>query len=336
MHKRIGLIGLGFAAALVASVVACGGDDGGAGAVCTFDSDCQTGELCHPDAQMCVQTCESGNDCPDSAKTCAAISGSDSRMICQCATDQLCAGETSDNICSTAFKICMPKCTSDVDCPTGYTCNTGSGQCAAGGGDAGACGWDTCSTTSWSGAAGQQCNNGTCGAGPSCSGTGQTTCTYGSFCSGGACGYPVYPTQSACSNFYSGSHASGPQWNPTSSTGPVIYEVSEINHGTGQTTGFMECESTATQWNVRVRAYRTDANWPDTRAGLSGFYYVNTSGNDQDIIGLTLLRPNVGYNRNASNPKDAEFQVYLCAENAANALQPGFYFAGGNEACRQL
>lgn len=339
----------GITAAIVAfGVVACS-DGGGEPTtiVCSADGDCRVGEICHPTGKVCVQTCTAGEDCPDASKNCAEISATDTQKICKCTTTPLCQGGVAgaDSICSETFDVCAPKCATNTDCPAGYDCDSATGDCnpSAGNTDAGACAWDSCSSTSFTSGA-KMCGSTGCAAGASCTGTGQSTCTGGSFCSGGACGYSPYPTQAACANFHSGQHASGPTWNPGTSTGPVIYALSEISHGQGTTpaggqpTGaYPECTTDSTQWNFKLRAYRTDMDWPATRAGLSGFKYVPVSGNDVDILGTnTLLLPNIGYNRNSANLKDAEFNVYVCADNAMNDLQPGFYFVGGNEVCGQF
>jgi hypothetical protein len=349
MLKRIGLIGL-TSAALTFVFVACGEsvlpDEG-----CSTDSDCDTenGEICHPQAQVCVQSCTTSEDCPASAKTCEAIDApadggtGTGTLICKCSTDALCATENAGFVCSSAFEVCLNACSSNADCAAGSTCDTTSGQCVSGGGDAGTdagvCGWDTCSTAEFVGAGGQQCTASGCAAGPSCAGTGRSTCDDGSACFQGACGFPPYPTPTDCENFYAGDHASGPMWNPATGMVPVIYLVEEISHGQGTNTGtptgaFPFCSPTETQWNVRVRAYNPNG-WPDTRAGLSGFFYVPTDGQDVDVLGSSLLRPTTGYNRTAGNVNDAEFQINLCS-SATDALQPGFYFTGGNEACADI
>ncbi|MHB8874316.1 MAG: hypothetical protein ACYC8T_11570 [Myxococcaceae bacterium] len=342
--RKLGLLLAGAGAALVMS--ACGENDtpdGGTGA-CTATS-CATDETCHPTAKICVKTCTGAVDCPSTAKTCAPQGGGamdGGAAYCQCATDQLCnSGGSTDLVCSNLDKICVAKCASNGDCGSGRTCTTATGQCAAAGVDAGtdggtgSCGWASCSTAAWSGSSGQQCNGTVCGAGPACAGTGKSTCDYGSTCAQLVCGYPPAPS---CPNF-TPPGGKTPLWNPASSAGPVIYEVSEISHGPGEgTTGtnFKECTVGTTEWRIRIRAYRTDADWPATRAGLPGFFYVDTNGGQLDILGSGLLMPAVGYNRSTTNLKDAEFQVYQCPPAAPNAFLPGFYFTGGNEACRQL
>ncbi len=331
---------LAFALAVVAGfgLTRCG-DTGTGATTCTKDADCTgTGQVCHLTAKQCVKTCDAAVDCPSEAKTCttAPFATGATPKICQCSTDALCG---TGKVCSTVDKICATKCTSDTDCG-GRKCDTATGQCGGGGGT---CSWSNCSTSSFT-AAGQQCNGGSCGAGPACSGAGQSTCANNSYCASSVCGLPVYPTQAACQNFYSGGR-SGPTWNPASSTGPVIYSITEVSHGAGQATtgacpstsseaGNCQCNPTETQWNIRVLAYRNDMAWPATRAGLSGFKYVKADGTDLDVIGMTLLRPQTGY-ENGVSATDKQFNLYFCGSNA-NAFQPGFLFTGGNESCRQF
>lgn len=340
-NKLLGVVLLG--AAVGFTIAACGEDVTPASS-CTSDSSCQTGEICHPTAKICVQSCESGSDCPSTAKNCDSltVNGVASAKFCQCATTALCGGDsTNDTICAAEDKICTTKCTSDSSCGSGRTCVSGDCKTTGGGNDGGTdggtCGWNTCSSSTFT-SGGQACGAGGCGAGASCSGTGHSSCGGNEFCAGGSCGYPPFPQNSNqgtfnCVNFYSGSHASGPTWNPSSSTGPVIYNITEIGHGAGATTGFMECTSGSTEWKIKINAFRTDTAWPATRAGLSGFKYTNASGTDLDLVAANLL-PSIGYNKNSDT--DAEFNIYLCSTTASTALQPGFYFTGGNEACRQL
>ncbi|MFL5318879.1 MAG: hypothetical protein ACJ790_04425 [Myxococcaceae bacterium] len=355
-NKLLGFVFVG--AVIGATFAACGGDNPTGPTNCSADSDCQTGEICHPTAKFCVQSCTAGADCPDSAKNCDALTpGGTGPKFCQCSTTALCSKDNADQICRAVDKICAAKCTSDSECGgNGRTCV--DGDCKAGtsntdggtDGGTGSCDWANCSSTAF-GSGAQMCNGSSCGAGPTCTGSDQSTCSYGSFCNGGACGYPPRPQSgnvgtNACQNFYSGSHANGPAWNPSSSTGPVIYDVSEISHGTGSvpvggtTCGgnFCECFDNQTEFKIRLRAYRTDTNWATNRNGFATagptLFYVNTSGTDRDVMANPrLLDPSTGYNTQ-SNPKDIEFQMWFCLDGTGiNAFQPGFYFQGGNEAC---
>jgi hypothetical protein len=273
-------------------------EDGGGSVTCSTDTDCLESEICHPTAKACVTTCTSSADCPDSAKTCAAVSTTDTRQVCQCSTDALCNRDRdeADLVCSTLDKVCTPKCSADLDCGTGRTCDTATGQCKAGGG-----------TTT-------------------CTGTSQSTCNYGDFCANNVCtAAPVAPA--TCQNFSN----NRPNWNPSTSNGPVIYEVSTIRYETNSNL----CQS-GDAYVIRVRAYRTDADWPATRAGLSGFFYVNTGGTQTDVVNAGLLVPNTGYNRNTSNLRDAEFQTYLCPGSNVSSINVAYYFTGGNPVCQLL
>ena len=380
MFKHLGLAALS-ASAVAMAFIACGGDGTGTDISCVTDADCtEANTICHPGALVCVQTCTSGADCPDSAKTCGAVSSTDDRQICQCATDTLCAqGDLGTGaVCQEAWSVCTNACTGDTDCPTGFECDTATGQCTSGTAscqnnsecgagkicdtqsntcvDAPACAWDACSTETWT-SAGQTCGSSGCGAGPTCSGTGLSSCGTNEICSSGTCGLPPRPkpgntgSQVNCQNFFTGDYANGPVWNPSSDNGPVIYEVSLINKGTG--TAPMEgqvgpgdfglCLTNTTQFNVRVRAYRTDADWPATRTAWASsgpaLFYVDTAGTRRDVQASpsSLLRPNVGYNPSG---RTVDIQLYFCG--SGTSFQPGFAFGSptgmvrGNEACRQL
>lgn len=129
-----------FAAAgafVVFAVSNCGGEGGG-DTTCTVDADCSTQEICHRAAGVCVKTCSAATECPDSAKDCGpntdtrASADAGTQKICRCSTDALCnGGSTGELVCSAAYKVCTAKCTSNADC-AGGTCNTTTGQCAAG------------------------------------------------------------------------------------------------------------------------------------------------------------------------------------------------------------
>jgi hypothetical protein len=293
MQLRKTMMMLTALSALSVVMTGCPGDEEGA-LTCTTDGDCLEGEVCHPGSKVCVQTCTAGADCPSTAKTCAAISTSDSRQVCQCSTDALCNSEgATDLVCSTLDKVCTSKCTSDASCGTGRTCDTATGQCKGGG-----------ATT--------------------CTGSAQSTCSYGKFCSNSTCAdAPVAPA--TCQNF----STNRPNWSATTSNGPVIYQASTLRYETNSSL----CQS-GDAYVLSIKAYRTDANWPDTRSGLSGFFYVNTGGTQTDVVNSGLLLPNTGYNRNTANPKDAEFQTYLCPGSNVASIQAAYYFTGGNPICQ--
>ncbi len=287
-------------------MVGCGDDDNGS-ATCTTNDDCAGSEICHPTAGVCVTTCTASTDCPESAKTCAPLGGSGpnaTTSICQCSTDALCNGgsdaTSTDQVCSDLDNVCVTKCSSDSDCSTGRVCDTASGQCEE---------EETGPT--------------------SCTGTGKSVCSYGEHCVSSACAAaPLAPT--TCQNFPANDR---PSWSAASSNGPVIYEVAGINY---QVNSSFCAASAPDAFIVRVRAYRTDADWPATRSGLSGFFYVTTQTTEFDVVGSGLLVPNTGYNRNTSNPRDAEFQVYLCRPTGSQQIQVGFYFTGGNPVCQDV
>lgn len=284
--------------ALSLVMTGCPGDDTGGSTVCSADTDCLGTEICHPTAKVCVTTCTAGADCPDSAKTCAAVSTTDTRKVCQCSTDVLCNSDGgADLVCSNLDKVCAAKCTTDSACGTGRTCDTASGQCKAGG------------------------NTGT-----SCTGSSQATCSYGQFCSSSKCeAAPEAPA--TCENF----STNRPAWSSAASNGPVIYEASLLRFEANS----VNC-SAGDAFIARVRAYRTDADWPAARSGLSGFFYVNTAAGRTDIVDSGLLIANTGYNRSTTNLKDAEFQVALCRPAGSTTVQAGFFFTGGNPVCSQL
>jgi len=335
MQLRKMLVMLTAVGAMSLMMTGCDGDTATAG-LCTDDTDCTGNEICHPTAQVCVSTCESSNDCPANAKNCQPLEGT-SVSVCECQTTQQCNldRDTADQVCSTVDQVCVTACSADTDCPSGRTCDTATGQCLVGTSS------DPCN--------GQCAANETCDTtgttpvcvppstvGDSCQGTAQSTCSYGEYCRANTCtAAPV--AEATCENFSS----NRPEWSPSSS-GPVIYEVSRIRYEAanpelcvqpGPDAGYTSSDA----YIVRVRAYRTDADWPDTRAGLSGFFYVATNTTRTDVVASGSLIKNTGYNRNPTNKRDAEFQVALCRRSdGGNQLQVGFYFTGGNPVCQVI
>jgi hypothetical protein len=254
-----------------------------------------------------------------------------------CTADTDCS-EDGTEICHPQAKVCVQTCTSSTDCPdSAKTCEAISSansqkicKCSTDAlcqtdervTDASTLSCDTtfrvCKSTGTGG--------GQTPPGAACTGSSQSTCAYGQFCNGSTCA--AAPEAAAtCENF----QQNRPNWS-TSSSGPVIYSVAKVSYQAKSSYCAADAPHT---FIVGVRAYRTDQNWPDTRAGLSGFFYVRTDTQRIDVVNAGLLVPGTGYNRTASNPKDAEFNVYLCRPTA-DAIQVGFYFTGGNPVCGNI
>lgn len=319
MFTALGALGL--------TMSGCDGDTATA-TLCSTDADCTGNEICHPGAKVCVSTCTTSNDCTENAKNCAPLAGT-SVSVCQCSSDQLCNQDrdTADQVCSTVDKVCVTACSADTDCPTGRTCDTATGQCRAGATDAcnGQCeAGETCDTTG---------STPTCRptAGETCSGTAQSTCAYGDFCSANKCVAAPVAETTTCANFSS----NRPAWSPTTSSGPVIFEITAIKN---IAQGNQTCTSSQNELHLSVKAYRTDQDWPETSSGLglNGFFYVETNTTRNDIIGDRLLVPNSfggGYFRDPNNPKVAEFRYYLCPRATDSSISVGTFFTGGNPVC---
>jgi hypothetical protein len=213
-------------------------------------------------------------------------------------------------------------CTKDADCDSGKTCNTSTGTCESSDPCNGSCSAEqTCDTTTTP----PSCKSPI----KSCTGTGHSTCGYGEYCAADVCAdAPVAPAE--CSNF-SGSR---PEWSAATSTGPVIYEVKKADYQANSA----YCQPSAPDaYLVSVRAYRTDADWPATRGALGGsYFYVRADTTQFDVVNAGLLVPNIGYNRNTNDQKDAQFNVYLCVAANTATLPAAFYFTGGNPVCETL
>lgn len=282
------------------------GDDEPGNSLCTSNDECAGTEICHPDAGVCVTTCDVGADCPDSAKTCAPLGGTSSEAntrICQCSTDVLCNGgadsETTDMVCSDLDTVCVPKCGSNSDCGTGRVCDTASGQC------------EEDSST-----------------GDTCTGTGQSTCLYGDFCSSGTCTQVPAPT---CANFTPAQGGKQPVWT-ISSTGPIIYDIAKVSWAP-DTASTPFC-ATGDTLKVRVTAYQpasSSTTFPQAKSGLNGLFYVTVTGNQQD--GAALIRPSEY--ATSQNGKVATFTMNFCP-GSLSTISLGLYFTNGNEICGQI
>lgn len=294
MQLRKTLMMLTALSALSVVMTGCPGDEE-TSLTCTADSECLTGEICLTAAKVCVKTCTAGSDCPSSAKTCAAISTSDSRLVCQCSTDALCNSDgATGQVCSNLDKVCAPKCTTDASCGTGRTCDAASGQCKAGGTNPGA----------------------------TCTGEGQTTCSYGQFCSASKCTAVAAPT---CANFTPSQGGKQPVWT-TASTGPIIFDTTQVSFAADSF-----CSGDVTP-KLRVKAYISTGTFPSTKDGLNGLFYVRVNG--AEVNGKDLIRPSE-YSV-STDGKIATFTMNFCPGASATTLSVGIYFTGGNETCAQL
>ncbi|MFY2559539.1 hypothetical protein ACN469_18035 [Corallococcus terminator] len=285
------------------------GDDEPKGSLCTSNDECAGTEICHPDAGVCVTTCDSGSECPDSAKNCTALGGTSTEAdtkICKCSTDVLCNGgtdsESTDLVCSTLDRVCVEKCDSNDDCGTGRACNTAAGQCVV-----------------------DDSTGGTC------TGTGQSTCAYGQFCSSGTCTEVPTPT---CANFTPAQGGKQPIWT-ISSSGPIIYDIAKASWGADPVSPAF-CAAGLSTVKARVRAYQpssiSTATFPTQKSDLPGLFYVRVNGSTVD--GDSLIRSSEYTTSNGG--KNAEFTMNFCVDSAATTLSLGLYFTDGNEICAQV
>lgn len=303
-----GLWLIGTVAALFA--MGCGetsGTDGGTG--CTTDANCGTGKVCHPVLKECITSCTGSSDCPASAKTCARFDGTagsaSSPGFCQCSTDQLCnGGMTGALVCSEATKRCENKCTSNSNCPSGYTCETSTGQCKGGGGsdagmDAGT--MDAGMTT---------CNS---------SNTQPDVCGHTNVCTSANTCEAI--TDGTCSNITMATRTPF----TSASTGPVIFNV--VDEMTDDDTF---CAAGTTAFTSTIYAYAAVGSmFGTTGSGLPAGSYYLTDGSAQTIQGK--FRPS-GYTQLAGGAM-MSLKVTLCSPTAMNQLVAGFGFDNGNGYC---
>jgi len=126
--KKVSLAFVG-ALAVGALFSACPGD--GTGTLygdCTSDLTCSSGEICHPDAKVCVKTCETADDCGSEAKTCAEVTEGSDQKVCQCSTDALCAGYEAGLSCDLATAVCKGEGGGGTDGGVVGSACTGEGQ----------------------------------------------------------------------------------------------------------------------------------------------------------------------------------------------------------------
>lgn len=273
------------------------GDDTTSPGACSSNDECGESEICHPTAQVCVQTCNSGSDCPSTAKTCAplGVAGPNATTnICQCSTDVLCNGGTDSEstglVCSHLDNVCVTACTSNAECTGDRTCNVTTGQCEEG---------DTQPT--------------------SCSGEGRSTCAHGQICSSGTCSAPPAPT---CQNY-----KEFPNKADLGTTGPIIYKVETV----GAATDTFCDPSVPKRLRVRVSAY-SSTPFPGRSQDLSDFFYVVTTGGRSNA---TVSSSSGNYTVSGANNDQAQIIVSLCVAASSTTNSAGFYFKDGNFACHQ-
>ncbi len=306
------------AAASVVFAMGCGGGgdtDAGTGS-CTTDATCGTGKACHPVLKTCVSSCSGSSDCPSSEKTCAKINNS-AASFCTCSTDALCAAATTGNICNGATRQCTAKCPAN-SCPSGFTCDTASGNCTGGGNtdagtDAGVTtdGGVTCSSSNFE----------------------PDVCMYANVCySDNRC--DTASNDTACPNIAAAINGGNyTAWNPSSSTGPVIYNVTDDTDVNAGCTGAGDVAFTTT-----VYAYAGSVNFDANITAAVQLAYYTSTGAKRPINGVQVGNTaNAWSSYTVSNGgKNAAVKMTLCAPAGTTSLTAGFAFSNGNAYCANL
>lgn len=314
------------AAASIAFAMGCGGGGGDtdAGSGCTTDSACGTGKVCHPVLKSCVASCTGSVDCPASAKTCARMDGTAGTTaapgFCQCTTDAICASGTANQVCNQATKQCSDKCTSNLSCPTGSTCNATTGVCGA-----------TVATDSGTGDAGTMTD-----AGVACSlnNPQPDTCGYANAC-GASMTCQDAVNDSACANITAAITAGNyTAWNPATSTGPVIYTHSDDSDVAAGCTGATDVAFTTTIYAYAGANY----TFPATIGAATQLSYYRSNGTrvavNNNLVGSAT---NAWSHYIISNSgKNVEIKLTLCAPQGTTSLTAGFAFSNGNAYCADL
>lgn len=142
------LLALGAVTALPLVLNACGGIDPDPTTpgtwvppvTCNVDSDCKTGEICHPNGLVCVKTCTTATDCAAGFK-CEDV-GTKGK-ICKCGSSSNCGkvdvdGGSNTQVCNADLDdLCENRCAQDSDCdydfyPQTRKCDKATGLCKTG------------------------------------------------------------------------------------------------------------------------------------------------------------------------------------------------------------
>lgn len=325
LHRFI----LPFAALSLGALSACGSlggeKDGGLTGLCSADSQCATGEICHPTAKVCAKTCTSSSDCPSSAKTCDVPVGAadgGTTKVCQCATTQLCnGGMTGDLVCATHDKVCVDKCTGNTDCPSGRTCDTATGQCSAP-----MMMTETCTFGSCSG--GKVCDllTSTCKEPATCvmGNVQPDVCGYAGYCNAGTCSEISAPT---CGNFPT--NAAARTWNPSTQQGPVIYSITKLAFvvddtfccGMGMTCAINK------RAKVHVQAYHPGGML------LGQTMQPSLQNYREDMTPIAIAATQIQSYMSSNSGKNASFDVNFCTATANSSLTIALTYDNGNGAC---
>ncbi|SEU06947.1 hypothetical protein [Stigmatella erecta] len=252
--------------------------------------------------------------------------------IASCTSDSQCS---EDEVCQTAAGVCVQTCEQASDCPDSAKnceplsstdtrkvckCTVGTSFCADEYGEGFTCSASTRVCTD------DDDTNPNPNPGGSCSGTAQSTCGYGQFCSSGTCTAVPAPT---CANFDPTKGGKTPVWNASTSSGPIIYSVTRESYS-----GDSFCSGNTTA-KARVQAYIPSSStltFPDQKSALPGLFYVTVNGQPQD--GDALIRQSE-YTR-SSDGKTVDFIMNFCPGQSSTTLSIGLYFDNGNEICAQI
>jgi hypothetical protein len=248
-----------------------------------------------------------------------------------CSTDTDCTGE--GQVCDPTTLVCVQTCTSASDCETGGCAPLGGGRTES----VCTCATDTvCMDAYGSDFVCLQSSPRVCavsGAGGGDAGTGgggactlATDCAYGQYCDTGTCA-PV--PAATCTNVLN-----APAWNPATSNGYVIYNV------TTELFGASRCADGINQAVTgRIQFYAPPgstlppvASGSNTAANLPGFTYYRTDGTVGNPGGTTEVLN--FYNR--VSDREGNVRINLCAPTGAIQLPIGVQFENGNPFCATL